>query len=156
MLSIGKTNLQWIWGSLLVLMAANTAACPLELPAMTVKAGGTTLNLEIAATPEARECGLSKRNSLPSNAGMLFVLPEPEPFAVWMKNTRLPLAVAFLGTTGRILSIQLMEPLRTDVVYESPEPVRYAIEVHRGWFCKHAVRVGDFIRFKLPKGLDIR
>jgi hypothetical protein len=141
---------------LMLLAASGAIACPLQLPTMLITVNGVQLNLEIAATPEARKCGLSGRDNLPPNNGMLFVLPESMPFAVWMKDTRLPLSVAFLDAAGRIITIAQMAPLRTDVIYESPQPVRYAIEVNREWFSKHNVRVGNVLDLSLPAGLDIR
>jgi uncharacterized protein len=136
-------------------LVPKTHGCPPGLPVWHITVKGVSLTLEIAATPEQRECGLSNRVGLPTDAGMLFVLPETMPFAVWMKDTRMPLSVAFLDAAGQILAIEQMAPLKTDVIYESPRPVRYAIEVNRGWFIEHHVRVGDSIHLKLPPGLDI-
>lgn len=81
---------------------------------------------------------------------MLFVLPETMPFAVWMKDTRLPLDIAFIGTKGEIVAIEQMDPLHSAKIYASPQPVLYAIEVHRGWFKAHHVRVGDILNISLP------
>lgn len=138
------------------MLVCDADACPLQLPTLTVNVNGIQLSLEIAATPKARKCGLSGRNGLPPNNGMLFVLPESMPFAVWMKDTRLPLSVAFLDSSGRILSIGQMPPLRTDVIYESPQPIRYAIEVNQGWFNEQDIRIGDVIELSLPVGVEVR
>lgn len=139
-------------------MLAGTVAnaCPLQLPTLNITVNGTHLTLEIAATPEARKCGLSERSELPPDNGMLFVLPESEPLALWMKDTRLPLSVAFIDTAGRIIAIAQMAPLRTDVIYDSQQPVRYAIEVNKGWFNTHHIRVGDIINLPLPDEIEVR
>ncbi|MFH1985204.1 MAG: DUF192 domain-containing protein [Pseudomonadota bacterium] len=130
-------------------------ACPESLPRIETEVNGHPLTLTVAATPEARECGISKRNGLPQNEGFLFVLPAPQPVAFWMKDTRIPIDIAFLDDAGRVLSIQQMVPLRTDVIYRSPQPVRYAIEVNQGWFARQGVGVGDVITLPLPVGLRI-
>ena len=140
----------------MLLSASMAAACPLDLPAMRVAVNGGVLNLEIAATPEARRCGLSSRSGLPPDGGMLFVLPKTMPFAVWMKNTRIPLSIAFIDAAGRITAIEQMVPQRPDVIYDSKQPVRYAVEVNQGWFDKHGVHAGDIISLSLPAGLRAR
>jgi len=137
-------------------LVPGVGACPLQLPSIDLYVNGVQLNLEMAATPEARRCGLSGREKLPPDTGMLFVLPQTMPFAVWMKDTRLPLSIAFLDPAGRILAIEQMAPLRTDVIYESQQPIRYAVEVHRGWFQAHGVQVGDVLNLSLPAGLRAR
>jgi len=125
-------------------------ACPLQLPNIVIDVNGVQLNLEIATTPEARRCGLSKRADLPSDTGMLFVLPETMPFSVWMKDTRLSLDIAFIDTKGKIVAIEQMDPLHSHKVYTSPQAVRYAIEVPSGWFTAHHVSVGDNLKIPLP------
>ena len=93
---------------------------------------------------------------LAPDAGMLFVLPETMPFAVWMKDTHAPLDIAFLDAAGRIVAIKQMDPQHKNLIYTSPRPVRYAIEVRRDWFNLHGVRVGDILVIPLPAGLVIR
>ena len=85
-------------------------ACPFELPTVQVVVKGHDLTIELATTPEARTCGLSLRDSLPANRGMLFVYAEPEILTFWMKNTRMPLSIAFIDAAGRVVSIQKMNP----------------------------------------------
>ena len=132
------------------------SACPIQLPTTQASIEGTQLKLEIAATPEARQCGLSKRLSLPEDQGMLFVVPKPKMLSFWMADTQLPLSIAFLDDKGRILSIQKMKPQQTQERYRSPEPARYAIEVNQGWFAKHRFAVGDAIEFRLPANMLVR
>lgn len=128
---------------LTVLFAA--AACTEKLPERTIAVHGTPLTLEIAVSQAARHCGLSGRTSLPPDRGMLFVLPCSMPVAFWMSETALHLSIAFLDEQGRIVSIQAMTPGRTDLLYASPGPVSYAVEVNAGWFEGHGVKVGDVI-----------
>ncbi len=106
---------------------------------------GDTLWVEIAATPETQQLGLMFRDSLPENRGMLFVYPESQQLVFWMKNTVLPLDIAFVDEAGVIREIQSMEPLSEDL-HRSLEPVRYALEVNRGWFRRHGVQVGDTLK----------
>jgi uncharacterized protein len=131
-------------------------ACPFELPTAQVVIKGYALAIELATTPEARSCGLSLRDSLPANRGMLFVYAEPEILTFWMKNTRMPLSIAFIDTAGRIVSIQKMNPFPLTTVYASPVPALYALEVNQGWFEENGIGVGDVVEFNLPITLDIR
>ncbi|MFW2372043.1 MAG: DUF192 domain-containing protein [Gammaproteobacteria bacterium] len=135
-------------------MAAS--ACPMELPRVDANVKEAQLELEVAATPEARNCGLSRRTSLSENHGMLFVVPDPIILDFWMRDTHLPLSIAFVNDGGRILSIQAMQPMQTRQHYRSPEPVPYAIEVNRGWFAEHGIGVGDIITLQLPRTLIAR
>ena len=116
---------------------------------------GQRLTLAVAATPESRRSGLSGYDHLPENEGMLFVLPRPRPFSFWMKDTLLPLSIAFLDDQWRIISIERMAPGNADKIYQSPQPVRYAVEVNSGWFAEHHVGVGDLFEIQLPMGLRI-
>ncbi len=106
---------------------------------------GDTLWVEIAATPEAQVQGLMFRDTLPENRGMLFVYPEPRRLVFWMRNTTIPLDLAFADEQGVIVEIQQMEPL-SDSLHQAPQPVRYALEVNRGWFQRHGVQVGDTLK----------
>ena len=132
------------------------SACPMTLPVMDIHVKDAALTLEIAATPEARKCGLSRRNTLPPNRGMLFVVPKPIILDFWMVDTMLPLSIAFLNEDGRILSIEAMAPDKPRNHYRSPEPALYAIEVNKGWFTEHDIKVGDVVDIKLPVMFLIR
>ena len=141
---------------ILVLLSIRVNACPLDLPVGTVFVEGHSLEVELATTPTARSCGLSNRVQLSDNQGMLFIYPTPGPRNFWMKDTIIPLSIAFLDDSGRILSIHQMVPLQTDERYRSVQPVRYALEVNQGWFTDHGVGVGNTVRMKLPLVIDIR
>ena len=146
-----------VLSGLIILSYAYSAwACPLELPTVHVVVKGHDLTIELATTPEARTCGLSLRDSLPANRGMLFVYAEPEILTFWMKNTRMPLSIAFIDTAGRIVSIQKMNPFPITTIYASPVPALYALEVNQGWFEENGVGVGDVVEFNLPITLNIK
>ena len=82
------------------------------------------------------------RKSMPKNDGMLFIFDEPAYHAMWMKNTLIPLSVAFLDADGRILNILDMEPQTLDT-HQAAGPARYAIETNKGWFVERNVKAGD-------------
>ena len=139
-----------------ILLSVKTWACPFELPAATIYVKGHSLAVELATTPEARVCGLSKRVKLPANHGMLFIYPALGPRTFWMKDTHIPLSIAFLDDSGLILSIHHMTPMQTDERYRSLQPVRYALEVNQGWFAEKKIGVGDLVEMKLPLVIEIR
>lgn len=109
-------------------------------------AGGAAVALraEIAANDEDRARGLMFRDSLPEGEGMLFAFESDRRLSFWMKNTRVPLSIAFIVSDGRIVEIRDMEPLSLAAV-ESERSVRYALEVPRGWFSRAGVSVGDTV-----------
>jgi uncharacterized protein len=145
-------------GLLLILFASSVKplACPLELPTTTISIKGHTLTVELATTPAARACGMSHRDELLKNHGMLFIYPDLRPISFWMKDTKIFLSIAFLDNSGQIFSIQDMTPMQTDRTYHSSRPASYALEVNQGWFSKHGIYVGDVVEMKLPVVLEIR
>ena len=142
-------TMKLIWATaiavLMIIALPTASACPYELPVWTVKVNDQPLMLEVAESPEARQCGLSKRTSLAPDQGMLFIFPRKMPVAFWMQDTGLALSIAFLDKTGRIVDIQTMASGQTNVLYQSPGPVSYAVEVNRDWFSRHQVNVGDIV-----------
>jgi uncharacterized membrane protein (UPF0127 family) len=106
---------------------------------------GERIRAEVAQTEEEKARGLMFRKSLRQNEGMLFVYDGQEILTFWMKNTPLPLSIAFLDQGGKIVDIQDMEPfsLRTHV---SSFPAKYALEMNKGWFRRKGVGPGDIIR----------
>jgi uncharacterized membrane protein (UPF0127 family) len=150
------TRIAVLIGIIFTFFANPTWSCPFELPTLRVAVKGHDLTIELATTPETRSCGLSLRDCLPADRGMLFVYAEPEILAFWMKNTRMPLSIAFIDTAGRIVSIQKMNPFPITTVYESPVPALYALEVNQGWFEENGVGVGDVVELNLPITLNIQ
>ena len=112
---------------------------------LTIK--GKKIKVEVVRTEKEKEKGLMFRESLGKDEGMLFIYDREEMLSFWMKNTRIPLSIAFIDQQGRIVDIQDMEPfsLRTRV---SARPAQYALEVNQGWFKKNGIDVGDVV--KLP------
>lgn len=100
------------------------------------------ITVEIADTPASRTQGLMGRRTLPLNYGMLFVFERPERQCFWMKNTPLPLTIAFIGDDGEIVNFADMEPF-SEQAHCSEKPVRYALEMERGWFRARGVIAGD-------------
>lgn len=124
------------------------SACPLPLPTRVLLIGGESLHVEVAATPEARACGLSHRKALDPERGMLFVYSTPRPLEFWMKDTHVPLSIAFIDEQGTVLNIQRMTPMQTKERYRSIEPAKYALEAVRGWFSLHGITPGDKVVFQ--------
>lgn len=117
------------------------------LPIVTIKSGSVPLKVELATTSDQRERGLMFRKSLASGTGMLFVFESDQRLAFWMKNTKIPLSVAYLSSDGTIREIHDLEPESLAAV-QSDSSLRYALEVPQGWFVKAGLKVGD--RFELP------
>ncbi len=117
-----------------------------------LKIKGHVLRAELARTEEEKRTGLMQRRRLGENAGMLFVYEREAIWAMWMKNTYIPLSVAFLASDGTILNIEDMEPLSEDT-HQAAAPARYALEVNRGWFAKRGIKRGDRVEGlgKLPR-----
>lgn len=115
-----------------------------ELPVDWLTVGVHRISAEIASRPEDRNRGLMFRESLPDDHGMLFVFEQEQPLRFWMRNTTIPLSIAFADARGRIVHIADLEPL-DDRLVPSRYPARYALEMGRGWFERHAVFVGDRI-----------
>jgi uncharacterized membrane protein (UPF0127 family) len=115
------------------------------LPVLTI--GGARIRVEVAATVDERADGLMHRtpDSLPWDQGMLFIYPEDRFLSFWMRNTEIPLSIAFIRNNGRICEIHDMAPF-DETSTESSEPGRYALEVHQGWFDQSGVRVGDRVK----------
>jgi uncharacterized membrane protein (UPF0127 family) len=114
-----------------------------------------TLTVEVADTVETRARGLMYRTHLPEYAGMLFVFEAPARLAFWMKNTRIPLSIAFIDPRWRIVDIQDMDPPRPgeDVpVYLSRQEAQYALEVNQGFFRRHGIGVGAQVVFRATRG----
>jgi len=119
-----------------------------ELPAVTLTIGSQKLVAEIATTPEQREVGLMNRFSLKPDHGMLFVFERPEPLAFWMRNTYVPLSIAFIAADGRILNIDDMQP-QTDDAHWSKGAALYALEMKKGWFAERGITAG-FVVNNIP------
>ncbi len=109
-----------------------------------------SVRVEIAETDPAREHGLMGRRSLPARAGMLFVFEGDVRGPFWMKDTRIPLSIAFADSSGRILRIMDMKPCTADpcAIYDPKVAYASALEVNRGAFRRWRVRVGDLVTLR--------
>ena len=102
------------------------------------------VQVEIADTDAERQTGLSGRTTLAEDAGMLFVFDQEQPLSFWMKDTLIPLSIAYISADGRIVDIQDMQPL-DETPHPSAEPAQYALEVNQGFFTERGVAVGDTV-----------
>ncbi len=119
-------------------VAHTAAALPLEV-------GGQTIQVEVAANPAARQRGLMGRTHLASDTGMLFVFESPGRHCFWMRDTPLPLAIAFIDAQGRVVHRSDMQP-RTDTLHCPPTEIRYALEIAQG----------SHLRAQLTPGAQVR
>jgi uncharacterized membrane protein (UPF0127 family) len=101
-----------------------------------------TLNVEVADTAEERGVGLMNRELLDEDAGMLFDFQGETQSGFWMRNTLIPLSIAFIDTAGTIIDIQDMQPL-DETLHFASGPYRYAVEANQGWFARNGVEVGN-------------
>jgi uncharacterized protein len=144
--------------SLLLLVLVMSAACSspqrlseapraLQEGTLTIRSAErqVRLSIEIARTEEARAAGLMHRENLPADAGMAFLFDQPTNGGFWMKNTLIPLSIAFWDAEGDIVAILDMEPCTQDQCPVHSPGVSYvgAVEVNRGWFELRGVKVGD-------------
>jgi uncharacterized membrane protein (UPF0127 family) len=121
----------------------------IALSEASIVVGHERVTVEVAATPSARRRGLMHRESLSDDRGMLFVFPEEKRLTFWMRDTHIPLSIAFARSDGTIVHIADMEP-RSERPVSSRLPARYALEMNRGWFLRHGVLEGDAIR-RIPR-----
>lgn len=126
-------------GSLLLLLLASCVGS--RPPTATLSIAGHDLSVEIAANDADRARGLMHRDSLADGRGMVFVYVDDKPRSFWMKDTRIPLSIAFVDRDGVIVRIADMQPLSTKST-SSLYPARYAIEVNKGWFAARGIEAG--------------
>lgn len=110
-----------------------------------LQVGSQTIRVEYAATPEALRHGLMNRSTLAADHGMLFELGSADIHCFWMKDTLLPLSIAFIDAQGKIVDIQAMAPLDLSP-HCPPVPITQALEMNRGWFEHRQIKVGDTVR----------
>lgn len=125
-----------------------------EMPRMDLSAGLYRIDAEVAADQANRMQGLMQRRAMPANQGMLFVFPQLARHCMWMRNTFLPLSVAFLDEEGRVLNIEDMQP-HTENSHCAAAPARFALEMNLGWFAakglKAGARIGGIARAPRPQ-----
>lgn len=112
-----------------------------QLPLLELFSGMHRIEAEVAATPESRQTGMMLRTVMAPQRGMLFVFPEAGNQCMWMRNTLLPLSVAFLDEKGKIINVEDMQP-KTDANHCSARPARFALEMNLGWFRSRGLGAG--------------
>jgi hypothetical protein len=136
-----------------VALVAGTALMPAQaqqipqpkLPTIALGAGMHNIVAEVASTPQQRQIGMMMRTEMAPHEGMLFVFEEAQRQCFWMRNTLLPLSIAFIADNGRIVNLSEMQP-KSDDAHCSAEPVRYVLEMNKGWFSKRGIKAGDKLR----------
>src|SRR5262245_38968673 len=126
----------------LAFLALAAAPAVAQNPVAQLNAGMHLISAEVVSDPGTRSQGLMYRKNMPQNAGMLFIFDEQAPHCMWMKNTLIPLSVAFIDDRGAIVNIADMEP-QTEASHCAAQPVRYALEMNRGWFAARGVKPGS-------------
>lgn len=115
------------------------------LPLTTLNAGIHVIQAEVAGDGASRSMGLMQRKSMAQGAGMLFLFDESAAHCMWMRNTLIPLSVAFIDERGRIVNIADMQPL-DETAHCAARPARYALEMNQGWFRKRGIAAGAAIQ----------
>lgn len=114
----------------------------MSLPRVELTAGFHRIDAQVASTPQARQTGLMHRKEMPQHEGMLFVFEQPSVQCFWMKNTLIPLTAAFVDDDGTIVNLEDMKPQTLDS-HCSAKPVRYVLEMNKGWFAQKNVKPGS-------------
>ena len=113
-----------------------------QMPQIELTASFHRIEAEVAADQASRMQGLMHRKNMAPNQGMLFVFPRADRYCMWMRNTFLPLSVAFLDDQGKILNIEDMKP-QTEDNHCASQPARFALEMNRGWFADKGIKAGQ-------------
>jgi uncharacterized membrane protein (UPF0127 family) len=121
------------------------AGQPQQLATTTLRAGMHLITAEVARSPQEHAIGLMWRKEMPSHHGMIFVFPKSGVQCFWMKNTLLPLSIAFINDQGKVVNVDEMKP-QTEDSHCSAEPVRYVLEMNTGWFAKRGIKAGSLIQ----------
>jgi len=141
---------------LLLLSGLTIQASPkpqLDLPKATLSLGTNSLTAQIAADDTSRELGLMSRTNLGTNEAMVFVFPQPRPVTFWMKDTPIPLSIAYVGRSGMIFELHDMKPFDETPIPSASSAVIYAIEVPKGWFLNHGVFAGSKVEGLPPASI---
>ena len=128
-------------GALLGLTLSAAAWAQNAMPVMELNAGFHRIEAEVAANDQSRQIGLMNRTAMPPQRGMLFVFPQERTHCMWMRNTLIPLSVAFIDADGYIINIENMQP-QTEDNHCAKVPARYALEMNLGWFAQRGIKPG--------------
>ena len=130
---------------LLLVLAWLPAALRAELPTVQLATGMHLIRAEVADSMGRRMEGLMHRKSMPQGSGMVFVFDETATHCMWMKNTLIPLSVAFIDESGAIVNIADMQP-HSEQSHCAARPARYALEMNQGWFAQRGIKPGAKLR----------
>ena len=130
------------------LVASVAVWAQVAMPVVELSAGMYRIEAEVAANDQNRQTGLMNRKTMPAQRGMLFVFPQERPHCMWMRNTLIPLSVAFIDAEGYIINIENMQP-QTEDNHCAKVPARFALEMNEGWFAQRGIKPG----FRL-QGID--
>lgn len=128
----------------LAFVASASFAQEIHFPVTSLSAGMHVIKAEVASTEVQRERGLMFREKLGANEGMVFLFHAPAGVCMWMKNTLIPLSVAFIDGEGRIVNIEDMQP-KSEQSHCAKRPVYYALEMEKGWFARRNIQPGSLI-----------
>lgn len=128
----------------LLAVAASAGAQNVSFGRTKLSIGINLINAEVAANDAQRQQGLMYRTKMGMNEGMVFVFDDVNSQCMWMKNTLLPLSVAFIDANGKIVNIEDMQP-ETLESHCSARPVKYALEMNQGWFAKRRIKPGTVV-----------
>jgi hypothetical protein len=129
----------------LLLAVLLCAAARAELPVVQLSAGMHLIRAELADSMVTRMEGLMYRKAMPQGSGMVFVFDEAAAHCMWMKNTLIPLSVAFIDEAGTIINIADMQP-QSEQSHCATRPARFALEMNKGWFAERGVKPGAKLR----------
>lgn len=115
-----------------------------DLPVVSLKLGGHEIWVEVANKEATRDAGLMFRQAMDWDNGMLFAFHDTATRAFWMKNTVIPLSIAFMDEKGTIENIAEMQPQNEESIW-SKGPAKYALEMNGGWFTKEGLKPGDVV-----------
>lgn len=135
-----------IISTIFILVFLLTNCCTFSQVKRTIKIGHKKIKVEIASTPSERQIGLMWRKHLPENEGMLFIFENPDYHSFWMKNTYIPLSIAFISEDKKVVEIRDMKPL-DETSHRPLVPIKYALEMNKSWFKKNKIKVGDKLKF---------
>lgn len=140
----------WRLGTLLLALCCHSTSSmgqesPQQLPRINLRAGMHQIQAQVAQTPQQRMTGLMYRTAMQPHEGMLFIFEEAGVQCFWMKNTLIPLSIAFLDDAGKIVNLDEMKPQSLDS-HCSKKSVRFVLEMNTGWFNKRGLKAGDSIQ----------
>jgi uncharacterized membrane protein (UPF0127 family) len=131
---------------LLILLLGNSIAQSQNFLKIPLYINEKEISVEVAKTPAERAKGLMGRKHLGRDEGMFFIFETEGYHPFWMKDTLIPLSIAFIDKGGRIVEIEDMKPLNLDS-HSPPKPILYTLEMKKGWFSVNEIKVGDVVRF---------